>query len=388
MNLPRLGVLILFAVFIFSFMSLLPHATHATPLRIAAITQLTNHPATDVRPQWSPDEKQIVFQSNRDGPYHIYLMNADGSQQRALTSGSNNDRHPIFTPDGKTILYDSSDGVTEELWALDLATGNKKQLTQLGGLVSFAAPSPDGKNVVFYLYKDEVMNLWTAGIDGSNPKPLTRNLASARNGNCTFACHQAAWSADSQLLAYSGGDHHSIWTMKPDGSDAKRVYADEDHNHFPWFLADGRLGFITEHVNPTRAWTDAWAYDLKTRQRQLLQEQMALQGPFEWSFDNTRVLFHSPRAGNFDLFVIDLTIQEGISALQGTPVPTTRDASAAPNPAPSPTAVFAPAPGSTPEAAPSPTTNAGSASSLLWITLAVTVMVLGIVAFVWIRERR
>jgi Tol biopolymer transport system component len=359
--------------------------------------QLTDNPANDVRPQWSPDEKQIAFQSNRDGSvYHIYVMNADGSDQRALTTGNNNDRHPIWTPDGKTILYDSFDGTTSNLWALNLADGSKKQLTKLEGLANFAAPSPDGKSLVFYMYKDEMLDLWTARMDGSAPKQLTRNLASANNGNCTFPCHQVAWSANSQLLAYSGGDHRTIWTMNPDGSGAKQVYADSDHNHFPWFLSDGRLGFITEHVGPTRAWTDAWAYDLQARQKQIIQEEMSIQGPMEWSADNTQVLFHSPRVGNFDIFVIDLTIQEGVSALQGTPVPIVRATSLKPSgtpasvaPAPAqPTVAFVPLSGSTPEAASPTITGTNNTASLLWLTIGVSVVVLAVVALVWAKNRQ
>jgi Tol biopolymer transport system component len=263
-------------------------------------------------------------------------------------------------------------------------------------LVNFAAPSPDGKSIAFYLYKDEFMNIWKAGIDGSNPQPLTRDLASARNGNCTFACHQVGWSADNQLLAYSGSDHTTIWTMKPDGSDQKQVAADSDHHHFPWFMADGRIGFITEYIGPTRAWTEAWAYDLKTKQKQLLQEQMSVQGPMEWSPDETRLLFHSPRTGNFDIFVIDLTLPAGINALQGTPVPIVRadglKASSTPAPgAPAPaqaTAGFVPAPGSTPEAASPTTTNTNNMASLLWLTIGFSVVVLAVVAFVWAKNRQ
>ena len=93
--------------------------TYATPSQVDyPIIQLTDNPANDVRPSWSPDGKQIAFQSNRDSAtYHIYLMNADGSNQRALTSGSSDDRHPFFTPDGKTIVYDSSDPALSFQWS-------------------------------------------------------------------------------------------------------------------------------------------------------------------------------------------------------------------------------------------------------------------------------
>lgn len=48
--------------------------------------QLTrNEWAGDKHPSWSPDGRQIVFESNRDGQYRLWIMNADGSNQRPLT---------------------------------------------------------------------------------------------------------------------------------------------------------------------------------------------------------------------------------------------------------------------------------------------------------------
>jgi Tol biopolymer transport system component len=48
------------------------------------ITRLTNDPAIDGLPTWSPDGKQIAFLSTRDGQWAMWVMNADGSNQRKL----------------------------------------------------------------------------------------------------------------------------------------------------------------------------------------------------------------------------------------------------------------------------------------------------------------
>ncbi len=48
--------------------------------------RLTNNPAWDGDPTWSPDGSQIAFQSFRDGNWEIYVMNADGSGQTNVTN--------------------------------------------------------------------------------------------------------------------------------------------------------------------------------------------------------------------------------------------------------------------------------------------------------------
>ncbi len=284
-----------------------------------AITRLTNSSGQALRPAWSPDNHLIAFESNRDGPFQIYVMNADGSHRRTLTDGANDHRRPVWTPDGKSILYDSFDGVHQDIWLVNIADGSRKQLTRVDGLADFATMSPDGQQIVFYRYKAMTLNLWMARGDGNDAKPLTRDLADARRNEPTMSWHQPAWSADSQWLAYTGGSGRSIWLMRRDGSPARVIIDDGETNRFPWFLSDGRLAFITEYVPPRYdgAWTNAWAYDLHTQQRTLLREHMSMQEPVAWSADSSKLLFASPRHGGyFNIYLIDLNAPGGLAALQ------------------------------------------------------------------------
>ncbi|HEY1786112.1 MAG TPA: biopolymer transporter Tol, partial [Pirellulales bacterium] len=61
----------------------------------------------DAEGSFSPDGKQIVFCSDRDGDPDLYLMNADGSNVRQLTNEPGYDGGPFFSPDGKWIVYRS-----------------------------------------------------------------------------------------------------------------------------------------------------------------------------------------------------------------------------------------------------------------------------------------
>ena len=67
---------------------------------------LTQHPAKDVRPAWSPDGRRIAFVSRRDGNSEVYVMNADGSGKRNLTRDrASDDDYPTWSPDGRRIAF-------------------------------------------------------------------------------------------------------------------------------------------------------------------------------------------------------------------------------------------------------------------------------------------
>lgn len=286
-----------------------------------ALAQLTKSTSHDVRPAWSPDSSRIVFQSNRTGAYQIWLVNPDGSSERRVSRGESDDRHPSWSPDGRAILFDSGNDMSREIWSMDLDGGNRRQLTRLGAFSSFPKWSPDGRKIAFFVYRDGVMDLWLVDSAVGEPRALTSQMADPMSNGCTFACHAATWSADSSMLAFSGGDRKTVWTLALSTGSLVPVTSGREHTHFPEFTADGRLLYVQEHVNSTEAWTDVWAIDLSgQRQPELMLGKLPLQGPYELSADGHKLLFHSPRAGNFDVYLADLTAPGAREALQGPAV--------------------------------------------------------------------
>src|SRR6266581_3556373 len=79
---------------------------------------------------WSPDGKQIVFSSTRDGGnLHIFVMNADGTGVTQLNSGNFTDDDPVWSPDGKQIAFQSTRDGHEEIYIMNADGTGQARLT-------------------------------------------------------------------------------------------------------------------------------------------------------------------------------------------------------------------------------------------------------------------
>ena len=72
------------------------------------VRQLTDNDHDDEFAQWSPDGDSIAFQSDRDGDLEIFVMNADGTEVRQLTDNDDDDGFAQWSPDGDSIAFTSS----------------------------------------------------------------------------------------------------------------------------------------------------------------------------------------------------------------------------------------------------------------------------------------
>jgi subtilisin family serine protease len=110
--------------------------------------QLTTDPGGDEEPCWSPDGTRISFASSRGGDfYNIYLMNSDGTNPTRLTN-SNWNREPAWSPDGSQIAFISC---VNDIPQVFLINSNGSNLTQLTQFCSSSSPfwSPDGSKIAF-----------------------------------------------------------------------------------------------------------------------------------------------------------------------------------------------------------------------------------------------
>jgi Tol biopolymer transport system component len=314
-------------------------------------TALTTDPAQDVRPSWSPDGRNIAFQSSRSGSYDILLMDADGSNQRFLVQDPADNRRPAWSPDGQWIVFDSDRSGLRNIWAIDINGENLVQLTDTSSNDTFASWSPDGGQVAYYAYESGQLDLWviTLGdvlVGGEMPVPhrLTSGLADERNNQCTFACHTADWSPDGEHLVFTGDNHSRVWVVDRNGQNARVVDGGQPHEHFPRWTPDGRILFLSERVTSLREpVNDIRVMNVDGSNVITLFEAVPHGGPLEFQPDGDWVIYHSPRSGNFDIYVTVLGQEPPV--LDTAPQPqATGDAGAAVVPQATQPAAVPPAP--------------------------------------------
>ena len=78
---------------------------YAMDLRSRRTMQLTKTQAIDTAPCYSPDGRQIVFETDREGSQQIYVMNADGSGQHRISSGKGSYSTPVWSPRGDLVAF-------------------------------------------------------------------------------------------------------------------------------------------------------------------------------------------------------------------------------------------------------------------------------------------
>lgn len=128
---------------------------------------LTQHPAADYNPAWSPNGKQILFSSDRDGIFDLYLMDADGTNVRKVFKSSKYRMDGAWGPDGKRIVY---------------ARGEPgKAILQFG--------------MRFVPYAD--LTLYTATVNGDSVEKLTDGF-------------EPSWSSDGREIAFVVGGRKNM----------------------------------------------------------------------------------------------------------------------------------------------------------------------------------
>lgn len=129
--------------------------------------------AFDYDPSWSPDGSRIAFERAGD----IYIMNSDGGNQIALTTGSDSDEFPNWSPDGQKIAFERNPpgDVGDEVYVVNVGGPGLANLTNHKARDYDPAWSPDGTQIAFSTERDGNYEIYVMNADGSNPVNITNS---------------------------------------------------------------------------------------------------------------------------------------------------------------------------------------------------------------------
>lgn len=188
---------------------------------------------------WSPDGTKILFSSTRYDPSieqcipgfphehgcptDIFLMDVDGSNVVRLTDDPASEYQPMWSPDGRRIAFARSLGDPQlshpAIFTMDPDGTDVRQISSAdGGSDFWPSWSPDGTQIVFAAIRREDWGIWTVNADGSNEEQIFGGVGTGYVNN-------PVWSPDGSLIAFVGNpsiDDYSpddaLYMMHPDGT--------------------------------------------------------------------------------------------------------------------------------------------------------------------------
>ena len=164
---------------------------YRVPAAGGAAQRLTEPVDEVARPDVGPDGR-IVFQSYRDGRFHIWTADAAGGNLTQLTTGGYDDREPRWSPDGNHVVFSSDREGSYDIWSVEVASGALTRWTTGTGQEFEPSWTPDGARVVHV----DGNQISSTGRDGTSqvlvPKPT----------DATAMLHSPAVAPDGQRVAY------------------------------------------------------------------------------------------------------------------------------------------------------------------------------------------
>ena len=195
---------------------------------------LTNHPAFDSQPDWSPDGTKIAFYSSRDGrPGQVYVMDADGKNVIKLTEGPGQGENPDWSPDGRKIAFTVANLWKFHIEVMDADGNNREKLVDPAAYPSW---SPDGRKIAFISRGREVAGeMHVIGADGQGLKRVIHDLTRDES---------PAFSPDGRRIAYVMSKARApgqIYVVGVDGKNRVRLTHNKEHHGRPAWSPDGRI---------------------------------------------------------------------------------------------------------------------------------------------------
>ncbi len=308
-----------------------PAASPKEP-HLADLVQLT-HGGQNAEAYWSPDGREIVFQSTRP-PYacdQIFRMPSGAPGTPSLVStGKGRTTCSYFTPDGSRILFSSTHASGDacpppadrsqgyvwavypeyEIWSAKPDGTDLKRLTENHAYDAETTVCPKDGALVFTSDRDGDLELYRMDADGKNVKRLTN--APGYDGGAYFSpdCSQIVWRAsrpegaeleDYKRLLAKGlvrPGKLEIWLANADGSEPRQLTYLDAASFAPSFFPDGkRIIFSSNYGDPAGREFELWAIGTDGTGLERITDSPGFDGFPMFSPDGRRLAFASNRNG-------------------------------------------------------------------------------------------
>ncbi len=177
----------------------------------AGLSTVFTHPSASLqaegRPVYSSDGSVIVFALDHD----IYLINADGSDLRQVTTSPGRDGDPGFSPDGTHIVFSRAAAGGSDIYSVAPDGTGLTQLTTDPGNDYEPTWSPNGRLIAFVSNRSGSSHVWLMRSDGSYQHLLVADKPHRSDGQV-----QPEFAPNGKRLVVSRGAH--LVTMRLNGT--------------------------------------------------------------------------------------------------------------------------------------------------------------------------
>jgi TolB protein len=253
--------------------------------------------SADSGPAPPAGEDKIAFYSSRTGSAQIYIMNADGSGLRRLTTNASKDRSPAISPDGFLIAFASDRDGESRIYLMDSDGGGQRRLTASGDVEILPSWSPDGRRVYYQIEpKGGRSILCSARADGTDVRRHT-------DGATGF--NYPAVSPDGTKILCEG-PAFTVYVVNIDGSGQRKIGAPGASRLRPVWSPDGlKIAFGLLHGAPPNHTTEIGVMDADGGRETVITPDGTVDEFPCWSPDGKRIAFQSCRDGNFEIYVMN-----------------------------------------------------------------------------------
>ena len=185
--------------------------------------RLTNHPADDTEPHFSPDGRTVAFRSEREGG-GVYLVPALGGDSRLLVK---NGRRPRFSPDGSLVAYwvgPASRAAIGEIGVVSAVGGEPRRLAADLGETLYPIWSPEGTHLMFAGSRQDLSDWdwWVTSVEAGEPTKTNFREVARKHGlerSDLELPTPEAWSPDGQVVFSTlslglSADTASVWQVR------------------------------------------------------------------------------------------------------------------------------------------------------------------------------